>query len=544
MITDFCNALWDTRIESDTISSDGYEVCNLISRDGAKKQRGFLAERFVKPVISILISFPFPIDVCAINVNPQVGGQKICGLEILSASLKYCNVQNKKQNINGDTIKSTLNSEAVTAKSNDHVFHSYQHVLNVNNIKQEFNSFFNQILRTQLAEGKVGHFLNPCFRDAVNADFNSRITGSSPSNSQICNLQQGNQLHNTSHLWIRITQVHKGSVPCLGALEVVGKPAKNNNEFVMNYARFITLRLKQERENCKGLVNASTETNLSANNACKSERATDPCHEPSLVDNVPSEFVDPITFNIMPLPILLPSGNTIDNSTLEKHIAMERNFGRQPCDPFTGIPLGSNVVPNAALKYRIDNFLLSADIKVDELGRTVGSSSDCKSTARLKFDAILKQDKNKIQPVGKRKACPINLKQPPLKKQNAENDGHISGKPNSLDEALENVLSVGQKPTNTPSVKASSLVPSSSLHHNESGPRNIQFTNSGNPDNEGCVHQEQTDTLFRLPCQHVICRQCLTCAVQMKQCLQCQVNFEKKDVVRVHCRRTLQIETV
>jgi hypothetical protein len=47
-----------------------------------------------------------------------------------------------------------------------------------------------------------------------------------------------------------------------------------------------------------------------------------------------------------------------------------------------------------------------------------------------------------------------------------ENDGHICDKLNSLDEALENVLSVGQKSTNTPSVKASSLVPSSSLHHN------------------------------------------------------------------------------
>ena len=422
MITDFCNALWDTRIESDTISSDGYEVCNLISRDVGKKQRGFLAERFVKPVVSILVSFPFPIDVCAINVNPRVGGQKICGLEILSASLRHCSVQNKNPNIKGDTIKiSTLNSEDITAKSSDHVFHSYQHVLNVNNIKAEFNSFFNQILRIRLAEGKVGRFTNPCFQDVVNAHFNSRIIGSLPTNIQTCNLSQGNRLHNTSHLWIRITQVYKGSVPCLGALEVVGKPAKNNNEFVMNYASLITLRLTQGRDNPKGFVESSTETNLSASNTCRFEQVSEngPCNDTSLVDNVPSEFIDPITFNIMTLPILLPSGNTIDNSTLEKHIAMERNWGRQPCDPFTGVPLGNKIVPNAALKYRIDNFLLSADIKVDELGRTVGSASDCKSTAKLKFDAILKQDKNKMNPIGKRKACTVSLNQPPSKKQNA-----------------------------------------------------------------------------------------------------------------------------
>ena len=405
MIVDFCNTIWDTRIESDTISSDGFEVCNLISRDVTKKQRGFLAERFVKPVVSILVSFPFPIEVCAINMNPRVGGQKIFGLEILSASLRHCSEQNK-------------NPKSAT-KSNDHVFHSYPHVLNVNNIKTEFNNLFNQILRIRLTEGKVGHFVNPCFQEVVNSDFNSRIVGST-ANIQTCNLPQGSRVLSISHLWIRITQVHKGSVPCLGALEVVGTPAKNNNEFVMNYVDLITLRLTQERNNSKEFgLKSSTGVNLSSSNACKSEQVSmnDQCNEASLVDKLPSEFIDPITLNVMTIPILLPSGNTIDNSTLEKHIAMERNWGRQPCDPFTGVPLGSKVVPNAALKYRIDNFLLSAEIRVDELGRTVGSSSDCKSTAKLKFDAVLKQDKNNMKGIGKRKSHTISHEQPPLKKK-------------------------------------------------------------------------------------------------------------------------------
>ena len=525
MIVDFCNAIWDTRIESDTISSDGFEVCNLISRNVSKKQRGFLAERFVKPVVSILVSFPFPIDVCAINMNPRVGGQKICGLEILSASLRHSSVQNNKK---------------TGTKSNDHVFHSYPHLLNVNNIKTEFNNLFDQILRIRLTEGKVGHFVNPCFRNVVNSDFNSWIIGST-ANIQTCNLPQGSRVLSISHLWIRITQVHKGSVPCLGALEVVGTPAKNNKEFVMNYADLITLRLTQERNNSKEFeVKSSTEVNLSSSNPCKSEQVSmnDLRNQASLVDKLPSEFIDPITLNVMTLPILLPSGNTIDNSTLEKHIAMEQNWGRQPCDPFTGVPLGSKVVPNAALKYRIDNFLLSAGITIDELGRTVGSSSDCKSTARLKFDAL---------GIGKRKSHTISLKQPPLKKKNEENNKQTSVKTNSLDQALENVLSVGHKSTNTPSVKTSSLLPSLSSSKNgiasNMKSQVLQCTSASNIDNEGCSHQDETDVLFYLPCQHVICRQCLTCAVETKQCLHCQTNFERKDVVRVHSRRTFTIET-
>ena len=43
------------------------------------------------------------------------------------------------------------------------------------------------------------------------------------------------------------------------------------------------------------------------------------------------------------------------------------------------------------------------------------------------------------------------------------NDGNVSGINNSLDEALENVLNVRPKPTNTNSVQMSSLVPSSSF---------------------------------------------------------------------------------
>ncbi|XP_028391187.1 RING finger protein 37-like [Dendronephthya gigantea] len=518
MIADFSNALWDTRIESDTISSDGYEVSNLISRDNVKKRRGFLAERFVKPVVSILISFPFPIDVIAINVNPQVGAQKICGLEILSASLKCCGRQSEGKICSNPNV----NGQNGPNKPNDQAFHSYQHVLNANNIKEELKTLFNQILRVRMVEGKVGNFVNPCSKEAKGNEFSSRILGLSPSGIQSCNLQQGNRLHNTSHLWIRITQVHKGSVPCLGALEVVGKPARNNSKFVADYARCVTLRLKQERE---GTVFKECTATSSKTNDSEPVCQNDPCTDMSSVDNVPAEFIDPITFNIMTLPILLPSGNTIDNSTLEKHIATERNWGRQPSDPFTGIPLGSKVVPNAALKYRIDRFLLSANIKLDEFGRTVGSSSDCKSTAKLKFDAILRQHKHKISS-GKRKACEMNVEQPSLKRQNPGKEKHISVEPSSLDLALENVLNSGQKSTDTPSVNTSSIVESS-----------FNQTTTGSS-HGGCPHEGKTDVLFQLPCQHVMCRQCLTCAIQTKQCICCQADFERKDVVRVHSKRT------
>ncbi|KAB7500233.1 RING finger protein 37 [Armadillidium nasatum] len=72
---------------------------------------------------------------------------------------------------------------------------------------------------------------------------------------------------------------------------------------------------------------------------------------------IPEEFLDILTCEVMRLPILLPSGNSIDSSSLEKFIAIEAMWGRSPSDPFTGIPFKENrkPEPNILLKARIDS---------------------------------------------------------------------------------------------------------------------------------------------------------------------------------------------
>lgn len=80
----------------------------------------------------------------------------------------------------------------------------------------------------------------------------------------------------------------------------------------------------------------------------------------SSTDPIPDEFLDPITQEVMVLPMLLPSGMSVDNSTLEEHQKREATWGRSPNDPFTGVPFTSmsRPVPNPQLKSRIDHFLL------------------------------------------------------------------------------------------------------------------------------------------------------------------------------------------
>lgn len=89
--------------------------------------------------------------------------------------------------------------------------------------------------------------------------------------------------------------------------------------------------------------------------------------------SIPEEFLDPITQEVMLLPMLLPSGVSVDNTTLEEHQKREATWGRAPNDPFTGVPFSSSSqpLPNPQLKGRIDQFLLQRGMmgRLGMLGR-------------------------------------------------------------------------------------------------------------------------------------------------------------------------------
>lgn len=105
----------------------------------------------------------------------------------------------------------------------------------------------------------------------------------------------------------------------------------------------------------------------------------------SSADPVPDDFLDPITQEVMVLPMLLPSGMSVDNSTLEEHQKREATWGRAPNDPFTGVLFTSTSrpVPNPQLKSRIDQFLLKNGMTgmSRRLGR--GGEGEQPQTSRL-----------------------------------------------------------------------------------------------------------------------------------------------------------------
>jgi hypothetical protein len=106
---------------------------------------------------------------------------------------------------------------------------------------------------------------------------------------------------------------------------------------------------------------------------------------------IPEEFLDSITMDILNLPYILPSGAIVDETTLQKHKRREECYGRYPSDPFTGVLFTPNSEPkyDAALKVRLDEFKLkySNEIEIKNSGRSVGRKEKlCEPSTSKQFN--------------------------------------------------------------------------------------------------------------------------------------------------------------
>lgn len=83
MAVNFCREYLGTRIVCNQVSTESYEISNLISNNVTARNKGFLAGSFVRPPIDIVIQFPCPVKICCVSVNGRVGSQQSTGCEVL-----------------------------------------------------------------------------------------------------------------------------------------------------------------------------------------------------------------------------------------------------------------------------------------------------------------------------------------------------------------------------------------------------------------------------------------------------------------------------
>lgn len=265
---------------------------------------------------------------------------------------------------------------------------------------------------------------------------------------------------NASKIIVVIFRTHK-SVPCLARVEIWGRPAKSCSPKTVETIH---------RLNRSGVVVDS---------------ASSPKENLTQGFKIPDEFKDDLTDEIMTIPYTLPSGKTVDQITLEKHIESEKLFGRKPGDPFTGIKFTDTLKPilNVGLKSRIDMFLMRNSHHPDtfNLKRTLRS-------------AVAGEKKIKLT-------------------RNHQNNKDASSSYDSSDQDLEKLISKAKADINF-----------------------VSFSSNNSDFESECILCKRPENLYELPCEHYYCRKCLIDDCKNCVCSKCNQKFANRDVKKIHLK--------
>uniref|UniRef100_A0A8C0SVD5 RING finger protein 37 n=1 Tax=Canis lupus familiaris TaxID=9615 RepID=A0A8C0SVD5_CANLF len=315
MVINLCLPQFRPRIYCNKISADGYEVENLISEDLTKRSHGFRTEYFIKPPVYVTVSFPFSVEICRINIDLTAGGgQNVTGLEMYT---------------------SALSSRAFTLVGK---------VLLKN--------------QSQVVFSHRGFKARPPF-----GPMEATLPSPAVVAQELWN-KGALSLSHVAHLKICITHVTGSGIPCIKRLEVWGQPAKTCSQEVIDSVMLVASESLPQDLALQAPA-LPMESDCDSGGLPEHQQAPTSLQElAEVIQDVPEEFLDPITLEIMPCPMLLPSGKVIDQSTLEKCNRSEATWGRVPSDPFTGVAFTphSQPLPHPSLKARIDHFLLQHSV--------------------------------------------------------------------------------------------------------------------------------------------------------------------------------------
>ncbi|XP_060927754.1 RING finger protein 37 [Limanda limanda] len=385
MVLNLCQPHFYTTVHCNKLCADGYDVSNLVSADPALQRRGFKLEYFLRPPVQVTLKFGFQVELCRVDVElwpwGMDRGQARKRLEISTSSdplpshkfnqghkrvqqkdkihmqVKH---QNKLNNSNRECEGKSHHSnghpwtvqaqqwgeEAVGGYPNKHQMAKDQPQANADS--HQLEAEFKLVGRCELRD-----LTRVCFSQS---SFRSQPLFPSPPPSLPANCRQ-------EELWsrgpfslgavtqLRVTLAFGGSASALGfkTLSVWGQPARccppQEVERIKTVHQASERRLPQS-----GFFTSSLRT------TSRPQQAATPLSS----NSIPEEFLDPLTQEVMELPMLLPSGVSVDNTTLEECQKREATWGRAPNDPFTGVPFTSNSqpLPNPQLKLRIDHFIL------------------------------------------------------------------------------------------------------------------------------------------------------------------------------------------
>ncbi|XP_075210986.1 RING finger protein 37 [Lycorma delicatula] len=370
----------------------------------------------------------------------------------------------------------------------------------------------------------------------------------------------------TKILHIKITRTLESSIPALQKLEIWGDicrdcPQKTVDTIISIWSDITSKKLLQPHCDESTALVREYKTEISNNNSY--------CSVNSSAFQIPDEFIDPITYEVMNIPMIMPSGKIIDNLTLERCSKEEANWGRMPSDPFTGKLFTETSRPKMSveLKARIDRFIIdnSNEVSIKNLARSVGggdgasgsgisrlilsheneklmqnNSSEC--GLQMINEVNFKNNHNYHRSKELKTVCRVDSKYPGKRKFQSDEAFNR----NKFDQSDPTLSSEKQVCFSDNSNKSAVTLKKYDELKERSLDLMLKTTLSRlpsflNKDSSGncriiCFKCNLCNNLYELPCKHYICRTCLSNMIQSKvcKCTVCLVSFGTSDPKKIH----------
>ena len=475
-----------TKIVSSAICVDGFEVKKLLETSNVLRfgqSKGFMAEYYIKCPVEIVLTFPCLIDIIAVRLDRKVLSHMSKFIEIYTTFQKP-----KKREKDGNSGNLSPFHYAIDFGESSQI-EKYRNLFTMTGKYNESRFPANVRNYTKIS------FIN-------NNHSASWQTGENETN---CSLRSHPSVRTCSNLILKITWA---TIPVFNSLEIWGTMARNNPQNLINFVSSLAFQKSALAKAISENANQNKQSVDSNSTLISRTLVTGNSQE-----DIPQEFLDPITYSLVTVPMLLPSGNSINRTTLEKYTTEEAKYGRLASDPFTGIVFhgSKQPIPNTSLKSRIDEFLLHNSCKINfNIGGTTGTkNSTITGMNNLSHLKQTKRKDSKMSESPKRRRLNEGLANELV--QVEANDCRISKK-QCHEKELESSLNLSL-------YKTLSQLP-------------VARKISAKPECEKC---KISTNLYKLICRHSYCKLCLDKIIKSnKRCNICKLIINHKDVVKLY----------
>ncbi|KAH8381292.1 hypothetical protein KR093_002109 [Drosophila rubida] len=315
-LINFLNPKLKPSVECDAVCEDGYTAANLIADDAEQLERGFMCFAVCKPPIEIIFDFPKAIDMKVIKLWHSSGALRSTAFE----------VHGKHDGI-------------------------WERVANVRDLPKGMDS------------------VTFCYQ----SDYNSRSSAAAAQqqSEKVFFFKTAHKILATTNSVKIVIRATERCPPVLRKIQMWGLPAR----CLEKADRELMKTIWSEISDPYGLRDQAQQQQQQLAGQRSPSRHIPELREQSTLQ-IPEEFLDSITWDLMIFPTVLPSGKVVDQSTIDKHSEEEAKWGRLPSDPFTGLEYTSQrkAILNPALKARIEKFLMEHSEHFKSVPRSLGSS--------------------------------------------------------------------------------------------------------------------------------------------------------------------------